>query len=179
MSDRENQACRKVMENLDKFTAWSECYFEALGLISAEEYSDAIKALNEAESRVDSFKTVNRAQIAERLGYCYHKSGNLAEAERYYELALTFATTPLYEKMFEMNGTENLTSPEEQKAAASVQLEMHRLREKFRADSKKVIGDVLDAVEKNFGELLVQQKNTDRANELTQRLAKYRSELLG
>jgi tetratricopeptide (TPR) repeat protein len=174
----QHQPERKLMENLDKFTAWSECYGEALGMISREEYSDAINALNEAESRIDANKTVQRALIAERIAYCFHRSGKTDDAEKSYEQALTFASTPLDENMFELRGKEQLPSAEERKAAENVQADLHKQREKFREGSKKIIAEVLTAVEKNFGAMLKELGRDHHGEELSSRISAFRKQLL-
>lgn len=178
MADEQEQPGRKLMDNLEKFTAWSECYFEAIGLINKNEFVEAIPLLVEAEQRIDANKTVQRAQIAERLGYCFHQLAKFEEAERDYGQALIFAATPLDEAMFELKGKENLSSPEERQAAENVQAEIHRQRDKSRESSKQIIAVVLDMVERNYGSMLADQGKNDERDALANRIADLRATLL-
>lgn len=178
MADEQQQPDRKLMDNLEKFTAWSECYFEAIGLINKNEFAEAIPLLVEAERRIDANKTVHRAQIAERMGYCFHQLAKFEEAERDYGQALIFASTPLDETMFELKGKENFVSPEERLAAESVQAEIHKQRDKSRQSSKQIIAVVLDMVERNYGSMLADQGKSEERDALASRIADLRAQLL-
>lgn len=178
MADEQAQPGRRLMDNLEKFTAWSECYFEAVGLINNQEYAEAIPLLVEAEQRIDANKTVQRAQIAERMGYCFHQLAKFGEAERDYGQALVFAATPLDEQMFEVRGAEHLESAEERKAAENVQAEIYKQRDKSREHNKQVIAVVLDMVERNFGSMLTDLGRDADRDALASRLADLRAELL-
>jgi tetratricopeptide (TPR) repeat protein len=178
MADERYKPGRKVMENLEKFIAWSECYSEAVGLIKNQEFEEAIPILVEAERRIDANKTVFRAQIAERMAYCFHQLAKFEEAQRDYEQALLLTATPLDEQMFELKGTENLRSPEERRAAASVQAELYKQRDKSRLASKKVIASVLDEVERNYGSMLLDLGKKDECDGLSRRVVDLRIRLL-
>ena len=94
-------------------TSKPAAYNEAVALITAENYLDAISKLKKAEQSAK-----DDADIQNLLGFSYRKSGNLDEAAKHYDKAL--GLDPKHKGALEYQGELFLTLKQPDKAKANL-----------------------------------------------------------
>lgn len=150
----------EFMENfvarMENFHSWSDMYFDALKLISDNNFAAAIELLRRAEKAAETEKPTSAAQTAERLGYSLHHEGFYAEAESYYRRALAYCA---------MDPVSPITK-EQYDAAGPIQGELDRLQKLGNQGFARATREVLNKCLVNYTKLLTEQGRSKDAADL-------------
>lgn len=83
---------KQVIDLMQEDQAWEDGMSQAIALIKQEDFEAAMLRLQDLAKLAEDGRPHYIAMAAERLGYCLHKTGRLAEAEAQYRIALSFCT---------------------------------------------------------------------------------------
>lgn len=169
MSENNCTSVQQIVERLGQFSAWSDPYFEALTQIRRSCHNEALQLLIHSESLVPDDEYHFRADVAERIGFCYHQLKQHQKAEKYYEQALAFLSEEFDDKgRFKVRKNFGGINDEMHQ---SLQWEMDQNHILWLTTLNKQAGSRLNTLNRNYLWLLIEMGRTEDIAAVVTRVA--------